>query len=160
MAMYTHHDVVDTPQARTTEVARARHFSPGQLVTGAVGVVLVIFGIIAVTRTGVDGSLNRPPTEILGLTHSAWVGFAELAAGLLLLVGSADAAFRGVAGVVGALMVVGGIVVAAGTTKMLLQIGTERSTGWFFAVMGGIAILGSMLPSLVRTDRAVTTDRY
>src|SRR5690348_2987106 len=111
MALYTHRDTVDTPYERTTAVARTRHFSPGQLLTGAVGLVLVIFGIIAVVRTGVDGSLNTPPSDILGLTHSSYVGFAELAAGLLLLIGSADASFRGVGAVIGALMLIAGIVV-------------------------------------------------
>jgi membrane-bound ClpP family serine protease len=159
MAFYAHRDEVDTPHQRTTAVARTHHFSPGQLLTGAVGAVLVIFGVIALVRSGVDGSLNTPPSDILGLTHSAYVGFAELALGLLLLIGSANVAYRGVAGAVGALMVIGGIIVAAGTNKMLLQIGTERATGWFFVVMGAIAILGSMLPSLYRSDRTVSTER-
>ena len=159
MALYTHRDEVDTPNQRTTAVARTRHFSPGQILTGVAGAILVIFGVIALVRTGVDGSLNTPPTNILGLAHSAYVGFAELALGLLLLLGSADVAYRGVAGAVGALMVIGGIIVAAGTNKMLLQIGTERATGWFFVVMGAVSILGAMLPTLYSSERAVTTDR-
>ena len=159
MAVHTHHDVVDTPGGQTTAVARTRHFSPGQLLSGAVGLVLVVFGIMAVVRTGVDSSLNTPGTDIMGLAHSTWIGFAELGAGLLLLVGSADVTMRGVAGAIGALLVIAGVVVAAGTSQLLRDIGTERATGWFLAVMGGIALLGSMIPSLSRTDRAVATDR-
>jgi len=160
MATYEQRDVVDTPQARTSAVARTRRFSPGQLVTGAVGVVLVIVGILAVTRAGIDGSLDTPTTDILGLTHSALGGLVEIGAGLLLLVGSASATSRGVAAFIGAALVIAGIVIAAGTTGLLQDLGTESSTGWFLAVMGGIALLGALVPTFVRSDRAVSSQEH
>jgi hypothetical protein len=158
MATYEHRDVVDTPHERTAAVARTHHFSPGQLLSGAVGVLLVIVGIIAVTRNGIDGSLEAPTTDIFGLAHSSLVGLVEIGAGLLLLVGSASRSARSVAGFVGALLIVAGIVVAAGTSSLQSDLGTETSTGWFLAVMGAIALLGSLLPSIVRSDREVTSD--
>src|ERR1700753_2378932 len=97
MSVYREQEVVDTPVGRTTAVAHTRRFSPGQMLSGGVGLLLAVVGIIAVTRTGVDSTLNTPVTSIVGLTHSAIIGFIELGAGLLLLVGSADAAFRGFA---------------------------------------------------------------
>jgi hypothetical protein len=160
MSVYREQAVVDTPVGRTTAVARTRRFSPGQLLSGCVGLVLVVLGIIAVTRTGVDSTLNTPVTNVVGLTQSALVGFIELGAGLLLLIGSADAAFRGAAGFVGALLLVGGIVVAASTAKLLLDLGTSRSTGWFAVVLGAVAILGSLLPTVLRSDRTVASDRF
>jgi len=158
MALYEHRDVVDTPTRTTAAVARNRRFSPGQIVSGALGVLLVIMGVIAVTRCGIDGSLNTPPTDIFGLAHSSYVGIVEIIAGLLLVVGSADQAFRGVAGAVGVILFLGGIVVAAGTNKMLLQIGTERATGWFAMIVGAIAIVASMLPTFHRSERYVASD--
>jgi len=160
MSSYEHRDVVDTPQTRTSAVARSRSFSPGQLLTGAVGVVLLLMGIVAVTRTGIDGSLNTPPTDIFGLAHSALIGLVEIVAGLLLLVSSASIAARPFAGFVGVVLVIGGIVVAASTGKLLLDLGTEQATGWFLAIMGGIALLGAMVPTFIRSDREVTSERY
>ena|SRR5215207_7297949 len=160
MASYEHRDVVDTPQSRTAAVSRTRHFSPGQILTGIVGALLVIVGIVAVTRTGIDGSLNTPPTDIFGLAHSALIGIVEIGAGLLLLVGSASPSSRGVAAFVGALLVIGGIVVAAASNGLLMDLGTEKSTGWFLAVMGGIALVGALLPTFVRSDRTVTSQDY
>jgi membrane-bound ClpP family serine protease len=158
MALYEHREVVDTPQVRTAAVARNRRFSPGQVISGVLGFVLVVMGVVAVTRCGIDSSLNRPVTDILGLTHSSWVGIVEIVAGLLLIIGSADESFRGVAGAVGVLLFLGGIVVAAGTDKMLLQIGTERATGWFALFVGALAIVASMIPTFLRSERYVASD--
>ena len=158
MALYEHRDMTDQPAGRTSSVARTRRFSPGQILAGAVGVVLVVFGIIAVTRAGIDSSLNRPPTEILGLTHSALIGLIEIGAGLLLVLSAADVSMRPLAGIVGALLFVGGIIVAAGTNEMLERLGTERATGWFVMVMGAIALLGALMPSFVRSRRETTQE--
>jgi hypothetical protein len=155
MALYQHHDVVDTPVQRTSAVRRDHRFSPGQIVSGALGVLLVVIGVIAVTRCGIDSTLNSPTTDILGLTHSSWVGIVEIVGGLLLVVGSADESFRGVAGGVGVLLFLGGIVVAAGSDAMLMHIGTEHATGWFVMVVGAIAIGASMLPTFRRSERVV-----
>jgi membrane-bound ClpP family serine protease len=95
----------------------------------------------------------------MGLAHSAWVGLFELLTGLLLLIGSADISFRGVAGGIGVILFIAGIVVAAGTGEILLRIGTERATGWFAAVLGAIAVAASLLPTFLRSDRMVESDR-
>jgi membrane-bound ClpP family serine protease len=147
-----------TPVGTATSVQRVHRFSPGQVLGGAVGVVLVIFGIIAVTRTGIDSHLNTPVTNIMGMNQSAWVGIAELAVGLLLILSAADIAFRGVMGALGVLLVIGGVVVAAADLKMLLDIGTEHATGWFAIIMGAIALLGAMLPSFTRSTRTTTAE--
>jgi len=155
---YTDREIVDTPSGRTAAVSRSRRFSPGQFFTGALGILLVVFGVIAVTRCGIDGSLNTPPTDILGLAHSSWVGIVEIVAGLLLVVSAADEAFHGVAGAVGVILFLAGVVVAAGTDRMLLQIGTERATGWFAMAVGAIAIVAFMLPTFHRSERYVSSD--
>ena len=158
MAIYEQHDVVRTPTTRATAVTRDRRSSPGQVVSGLLGFVLVVMGVVAVTRCGIDSSLNTPPTDILGMAHSSWVGIVEIVAGLLLVVSAADEAFRGVAGAVGVILFLAGVVVAAGTDRMLLQIGTERATGWFAMSVGAIAIVASMLPTFHRSERYVSSD--
>jgi len=157
MALYEHHDVVATPQGSASSVQRVHRFSPGQWLGGVVGVVLVIFGIIAVTRTGIDSTLNTPVTNIMGLTQSAWVGIAELAVGLLLVLSAADIAFRGVMGALGAILLIAGVIVAASNLKMLLDIGTSRGTGWFGGGMGAVTLFAAALPSISRSHRVVET---
>ncbi|MFN8052613.1 MAG: hypothetical protein U0Q22_14295 [Acidimicrobiales bacterium] len=155
MTISHHHDVVDAPGAVTTSSAASHRFSPGQLLGGAVGAVMVVFGIIAVTRTGIDGRLNEPVTSIAGITHSAYVGMFELLIGLLLLISASSIAYRGVMGVLGALTVIGGVVLVAGNLRVLLEVGARANTGWFMVVLGAAAVLGSMMPSFVRTERRV-----
>ena len=158
MALYEHRDVVDTPGGRMAAVSRRRRFSPGQIISGLLGVLLVVMGVIAVTRCGIDGSLNTPTTEIFGLIHSSWVGIAEIVAGLLLVIGAADESFRAVSGVVGVLLFIGGVVVAAASLKVLIDIGAEHATGWFALVVGAIAIVSSLLPTFSRSERYVAAD--
>jgi uncharacterized membrane protein HdeD (DUF308 family) len=157
VALYEHQESNQTPVGRADSVSRTRRFSPGQIISGVVGVVLVVFGIIAVTRTGIDSSLNTPPTDIMGLAHSAYVGLAEILTGLLLVLAAADLSMRPLTGIVGVLLFIGGIVVAAGTNEMLLRIGTERATGWFLMIMGAIAVVAALLPSFVRSRRETVT---
>lgn len=151
-----HEERIDTPLGTTTETATARRISPGQVLGGMAGAVLTLFGIVAVVRTGVDANLNEPVTEIFGLTHSAYVGFFEIAVGLLLLASASSVAYRGAMGFLGALAIVAGVVVAAASVRILLEVGVQKSTGWFLVVMGAVALAGAMMPSFVRTERQVT----
>jgi len=155
MSVYRHHDVVNTPAGTAETTVESRRFSPGQLLSGALGIVLTVMGIVAVTRAGVDGSLNQPVTTIFGITHSSYVGLFEVFCGLLLLLGASSVAYRGATGFVGALLVVAGVVVAAGNLRVLLDVGAKPSTGWMGVVFGAVAIAAAMLPTLVRSSRQV-----
>lgn len=155
MSVHRHDDVVTTPTGTARSTERSSRFSPGQVITGILGVVLAVMGIVAVTRSGIDGSLNQPVTEIVGITHSSYVGLFELFVGLVLLLGASSAGYRGAAGFAGALLIVGGVVLAAGNLRVLLEVGAKQSTGWMSIVLGAIAISAAMLPSLVRTSRVV-----
>lgn len=81
------------------------------------------------------------------------MGLIEIFAGLLLLVGASDISMRGVMGTVGAVLFVGGIVVAAGTQEMLLKLGTEKSTGWALAAVGAASMVCAALPCFFRSER-------
>jgi hypothetical protein len=158
MAVYKQRDVIDTPQRQSTAVSRRFTFSPGQILGGIVGLVLVLFGILAVTRTGIDSTLNVPVTDVFGLTQSALIGLIEVGAGLLLILGAASAEFRALTGVVGVLLFIGGLIVAAGTASLLRDLGTTKDTGWFALIMGAIAMLAAALPSFVRQERVTRVE--
>ncbi len=158
MAVYKKRDVVDTPQQQSTAVSRRFTFSPGQILGGIVGLVLVLFGILAVTRTGIDSTLNAPLTDVFGLTQSAAIGLIEVGAGLLLILGAANAEFRPLTGVVGVLLFIGGLIVAAGTGSLLRDLGTSHDTGWFALIMGAVAMLAAALPSFTLQDRVTRVE--
>ena len=158
MSAYHHEDVVDTPVGTTRSTVRSRHFSPGQILSGALGLVLAVIGVIAVTRAGIDGSLNQPVTQIFGITHSSYVGLFEIFCGLVLLLGASGAGYRGASGFVGALLIIGGVVIAAGNLRILLDVGAKQSTGWMGVVFGAVAILAAMMPSFTSSSRVVESE--
>ena len=55
------------------------------IIVGAVGTVLLLFGLIAFVRAGTDGPWDQPVVEVLGFTHTATLGIVEMAFGVLLL---------------------------------------------------------------------------
>jgi hypothetical protein len=140
-----------TGRASATSVTRS-HFalSPGQVIGGVIGVVTTVIGVIAVTRGGIDGSLNVPVVRVAGLGQSAMVGVAEIVLGLLLIAGAASAWNRSLMGFVGGVMFIAGIVIAAASLQLLSDLGTDHTTGWTMLIGGVIAMVAAMLPTFVR----------
>ena len=130
-------------------------FSPGQVIAGILGLVVAVIGAIAVSRGGIDGSLNVPIVRVAGFDQSALLGLTELGAGLLLILAALSYAARGVIVAVGVVMVVAGIIVGSAGTTLLHDIGTSQRTGWAIMIGGIIAIVASSLGSVIRTRRSV-----
>jgi hypothetical protein len=155
--MVEHREVVDTDNVRSeTRVASSRFvFSPGQIIAGILGVVVAIIGIIAVSRGGIDGTLNVPVVSVAGTDQSAMLGLAEFAAGLLLVLGAMSYAARGLIAFVGVVMVIGGVVLGSASAEILHDVGTSQGTGWALMVGGIIAIVAASLGVIIRSRRTV-----
>jgi hypothetical protein len=155
--MVEHREVVDTDNLRSeTRVASYRLvFSPGQILAGILGVVVAIIGIIAVSRGGIDGTLNVPMVSVAGTDQSAMLGLAEFAAGLLLVLGALSYAARWLIAFVGVVMVIGGVVLGAASAEILHDVGTSQGTGWAIMVGGIIAVVAASLGVIVRSRKTV-----
>ena len=155
--MVEHREVVDTDNLRSeTRVASSRFvFSPGQILAGILGVVVAIIGIIAVSRGGIDGTLNVPMVSVAGTDQSAMLGLAEFAAGLLLVLGALSHAARWLIAFVGVVMVIGGVVLGAASAEILHDVGTSQGTGWAIMVGGIIAVVAASLGVIVRSRSTV-----
>lgn len=155
--MIEHREVVDSGAARSeTRVAASRFvFSPGQILAGVLGLVLSIIGIIAISRGGIDGSLNTPVVDVAGTDQSAMLGLAEFALGLLLVLGALNYSARSLVAFVGVVMVIGGVVLGAANTDILHDVGTSQGTGWAIMVGGIIAVVAASLGRIIRTSRRV-----
>jgi len=159
MTISEHRDIVQTPDVRTeTKVSTARMvWSPGQVITAILGIVIAVIGVIATSRGGIDGSLNTPVVRVADLQHSALLGLLELGTGLLLILGALNYAARGLIVTVGVAMVIGGVILGAAGPTILRDIGTEQRTGWAIMVGGIIAIVAANLGRVIQTRRSVTT---
>src|SRR5947207_15996297 len=80
MTISEHRDIVQAGDVRTeTKVSSSRIvWSPGQILTGILGIVTAVIGVIAISRGGIDGSLNTPVVRVACLEHSALIGLCEL----------------------------------------------------------------------------------
>ena len=129
-------------------------FAPGQLVSLAAGIFAIAVGLIALIRAGVDGSLEEPTVSVLGYDHTAWLGIVEIGVGALLVLAGAGAAGRPLSVLVGALMVVAGVLVLAETSAMPDEFALEREFGWPVAVLGGVVALAALILPVWRTTSA------
>jgi hypothetical protein len=156
--MRTEHDITthDEP-VRTTaaDTVRERRWdmAPGQIVSLIVGVGFVALGLVAVLRAGFDGSLAEPVVDVLGFTHTAWLGLAEIGLGLLLMLAGSTMAGRSLSVLLGALMVIAGVLVVAVPEDLPGELGLEKDFGMPLIMVGAIVALAALVLPAWRTHR-------
>ena len=117
--------------------------------------MFTVFGVLAVTRAGIDSTLNVPVVHVAGFAQSAALGISEIIVGLALIAGAASVWNRALMGAVGGLMFIGGIVLAAASDRLLVDIGTDHRSGWLILAGGVVAMVGAALPVMVRSAHRV-----
>jgi hypothetical protein len=120
-------------------------FSPAQIVHGAIGVFLLVVGVIAVARGDLSGDLTEPTFGVLGIEHNAAIGIGEIVAGVLLILAAAGAVGRILGVAVGLAMVVFGALLL-GDDGIVQDLGTEEALGWIAIGLGAVAVLFGLLP--------------
>ena len=143
----TQMDSPDTVDSRMTTSVRERHwqFAPGQIVSLAAGLGFLIVGIVALLRAGIGDDLSTPVVEVLGFTHTAWLGLAEIGVGLFLIAAGADYRGRAVSVFIGAALVVAGVVIASAADELPTELGIEEGMGVPLAIVGGIVALSALV---------------
>lgn len=122
-----------------------RLWSPSQLVALVLGGVAIAFGVLALTRTGLDLShLTRDHHSFLGFGHTPLLGLAEVGFGALMVL----AAFGPIAGrslmtLLGAAAIGLGVVLVAGwwSARMSHWLGADDRNGWLFLAVGAVALV-------------------
>jgi hypothetical protein len=138
-------DVVVLERDEPVEVVRTRAFSIGQLLAVLVGAALVALGVVALVQTGIDTPLNEPVEPVLGWDHTPWLGILEVAAGALLVIFALRPGGRWLVALVGAALVVGGVLIAGELDWTVEELGAEPSFGWVPIIAGALAILAALL---------------
>jgi hypothetical protein len=159
----THDDDTTVTPTSSDEVAtktreRTWTFAPGQLISFAVGVGFIALGLVAMIRGGIDGNLARPTVEVLQLSHTAWLGLAEVGLGVLLVIAGTGAWGRFLSVPIGALMVIAGIVVLAEPGQVPERLAVERDFGWVLVLFGALVALASMALPVWRTRQVKELD--
>lgn len=138
---------------RTTSRMR---FTPDSIFTGIGGLVLLIVGLIVITRSGFDGPMSEPVVQVLGFTHTATLGLIEIGLGLCLLL-SAAASSRSGAVFFGVILGAAGFIGAIQTDSFRESLALESEMGWI-AVVAGVVIAAAALwlPRMSRNTTSIT----
>ena len=139
----------------TANTVRARRWdvAPGQLVSLIAGVGFVALGLVAALRAGFDGSMDTPVVEVLGFSHTAWLGLAEVGVGLLLMLAGSTFAGKSLSVLLGAVLVIAGVLVTATIEDMPEELGLEKGYGVPLIVVGAIVALAALLLPAWTTQR-------
>ncbi len=140
-----HRDDALDPSYSTRTRERAWTFAPGQMVSLIIGVGVIAVGVVALVRAGIDGSLSEPVVEVAGYTHTAWLGIAEIAVGLILVMAGLGARGRAASVLIGTLAVIAGVLVLAEPGEMPAELGLEEAYGWPLIILGAIAAFAAMV---------------
>jgi hypothetical protein len=148
-------EIVADRDRRDDVVIRERTwtFAPGQLISLVVGVGLVALGLVAMIRAGIDGSFATPTVEVLGFTHTAWLGLAEVGTGVLLILAGTGAWGRAVSVIVGAAMIICGVLIGMETASMPEELAVEEDFGWMLVLLGALVSLAAMVLPVWRSRR-------
>jgi len=145
--------VVEPAVHRSTATSYGRRYAFDSVVTGIVGLGLLIIGLIAMTRAGFDGTMKDPVVDVIGFTHTATLGIIEAGIGLCLLL---CAAFTSRSGAVffGLVLGVAGVVGAVQTDSFRDDLALESGLAWLCVIAAAVVVLVSLLvPRVVtRTD--------
>jgi uncharacterized membrane protein HdeD (DUF308 family) len=147
------HEDVGRPAVARKEVATtARTWAPDSVIVGLVGVALVVVGLIAMVRAGLDGPMDDPVVSVAGFTHTATLGIVEAAIGLCLLL-SAAVRSRGAAVFFGLVLGIGGIVGAVQTDSFRRSLALESGWAWITVAAAALVVVVSLLLPRMWTRR-------
>jgi len=146
------------PWTAQEETVTEKGFSPGQILVILAGVASLVLGIMAVARTGLDGSLSDPVKPVFGWNHTALLGLIEIGAGAVMVLSGLRAGSRWLGGLVGVAAIVGGALILGGLDWTVTHLGAEKDFGWVAIVIGAVAVLGALIPRVRRHHRRTTTE--
>jgi len=141
---------------RETTPARIRErqwtFAPGQTISLLTGGAIAAVGAVALARAGVGRPLDSPVVEVLDLDHTAWLGLGELALGLVLVLIGTGAWGRPLSVLLGAAMVVGGVVVVTEADALPEELALETDHGWPLMALGALVAIAAIALPVWRTQ--------
>jgi len=130
--------VADVPRTQ------AMPWSPAQFIGMIVGVGFTVLGIVAVARTGFDTShIYTPRVIVWHLAHNPLLAVSEIGFGVLMIIASiVPGGLRSLMALLGAAALVLGIVVLAGPSHRLVHwLGVGHSSGVFFTIVGAVVVV-------------------
>jgi hypothetical protein len=119
-------------------------FAPDALIAAAVGLVLLVVGLIAIVRGGFQGAMSDPVFEVMGFTHTTTLGIIEIGLGAALLLSGVGRS-RSNAMFFGTVLGIAGFVGAVQTASFEENLALESSMAWLAAAAGAFVVVTTLL---------------
>lgn len=132
-----------TRPMRTTARRRWPTTSVSSLLSGAVGIVLLVIGIVAVARAGLT-DLTEPAVAVGPFVRTTLFGLIEIALGVIALATAADRDVRG-ASALAVVTGVAGIVWLIEPAAFAGVLGMTVATGWLYVLVAAALLVGVAL---------------
>ena len=152
--------VAQAPQAQVVapagvQTSFSRRFAPDAIIAAVFGLILLLVGLLAITRGGFDGPMSEPVVQVLGFSHTTTLGLIDIAAGAFLLIAGATTSRSG-AIFMSSVLGIGAFVGALQTKSFEKSLALESSFAWL-VVIGSIVVLLSalLLPRYITRNRTV-----
>lgn len=126
--------------------------SASSIASGAVGVVLLVIGIVAVARAGL-GDLTSPAVAVGPFVRTTLMGLIEIVLGVIAMATAADRSIRG-ASALAVVTGVAGIVWLIESAAFAGALGLTVATGWLYVVIAA-ALLAAVAVDRSRHDAVV-----
>lgn len=148
-------DPADRHELVETETDRPARWGLPALLTAAAGVALAVLGVVALVRTGIDGTWYSPVVEVAGIDHTPLLGAIEVGVGALLVL-AALAGARMFAALVAFAGGVAAAVVAIEPETVERELAMDRGWAVVLAVAGiALGLLILLLGQGARHERRV-----
>jgi hypothetical protein len=136
-------------------VVDRRAWSPGQIVAGLAGFVLIVLGGIALARLGLATPLTGESTEVAGVAATRLWAIIEIVLGVILLgIAASPYRVRGSLVTLGLLFAAFGLIVAVEPDPFVEPLGVDQQTGIFWIVAGLVlVVVGWLSPTVVSSQQ-------
>ncbi len=153
--MTDHASTHEVHERRST--AGRRVISPAQIVAGAIGLILLILGGVALARVGFD-SLTGATASVVGLDHTTLMALVDIVAGLLFLGAASSASGRGSLIGLSLIAVAFGAVVAIEPDAFDSALGGGQDLGILYLILGLVGLVAALAFPTKVVDRVATTE--
>lgn len=148
--------IIPAAPAGQVSTAYASNFAPDALIAAAVGLVILVVGLIAIVRGGFDGPMSDPVVSVVGFTHTTTLGLIEVGIGFCLLLSGATRS-RGGELFFGAVLGIAAFVGAVQTKSFRHSLALESGMAWLAVLLGAIVVLSAlMLPRYLRHSTTIS----
>ena len=156
----THYDdpavAQDAVVDRDETVRAGAVWNPAQMVALVIGGAAIVFGIVALARTGLDTDHWYTPVDrVLGFPHSPLLAVCEIGFGVLMVLSAIGPAGRPLMAMLSAIALAFGIliVVDAWASDINRWFGVLDRNGWLYIIVGAVGLVSAlMLPTVHGRD--------